>query len=202
MRLLLLLGLGLFSTLTFGQKLLLIPNVALRRPASADIPTRATLSAAQDQRLGLSQQKPTPVNLIDAPSATAQSATVRSTCTRNNGKPCSGLLRKLIGKYPPVNSHEQWSGRPDPFFTIGDGDRALHPDKTSWIIFAALHAGMWASAVAGVRNSVSNQPANSAYPAAAALTGMDLLIFKTLSPAISVGPPVYAIVRYSTAASK
>jgi hypothetical protein len=197
MRFLLFLCLGLFSPLASGQDLLSSGNIA-PRTASADIPTRATLTSAHDQASVPFQQTPASTNLVDAPSATQH-----TTCTQKNGKPCPEWLHRMIGQYPPLHGREQWNGQLDRFLTIGNGRRALHPDKKSWMWFAVAHAGMWASTVIAVRDSpTSKEKAGSEYPAIAALTGMDLLLFKTISPALSVGPPVYALIHYSRAASK
>jgi hypothetical protein len=138
------------------------------------------------------------VKPVDAPSATQP-----STCTQNNGKACPERLHKLIGQYPPVEVSERWNGRPDGFFTLGNSRRALHPENKSWMLFAVAHAGMWASTAIAVRNYPrSKEQARSEYPAVAALTGMDLLLFKTISPALPLGPPVYAMIHYSRAAAK
>jgi hypothetical protein len=202
MRVLLPLSLALFSTFSFARDLS-STGTAPRQLASADIPARISLTGVHDPGLTSRQQEPTSTNLIDAPSVAAQSTTAQSTCTWNNHKPCSALLNKIIGAYPPIRVREEWNGEPDSFFAVGDGRRTLHPDKGSWAWFAVTHAAMWASAVAAARNyPASNQPANSAYPAAAAITGFDFLLFKTISPAMSVAPPVCAIIVYSLAASK
>ena len=188
-----LLCLGLFSTFSFGQGPLLIQNMP-PGIGSAELSAEAKLTSASVPL----PQIPTSVNAVDAPSATQH-----STCIQNNGKACPEWLHKLIGQYPPVEVREQWNGRPDGFFTIGTGQRALHPDKKSWMLFALAHAGMWASTVMAVRDFPSSkEQARSEYPAVAALTGMDLLLFKTISPAMAVGPTVYAMVHYSRAASK
>ena len=106
-------------------------------------------------------------------------------------------------QYPPIDVTERWNGQPDHFFTFGNARRALHPDKKSWLLFAAAHAGMWASTAIAVRNHrTSHEEAHSEYPAVAFMTGIDLLVFKTISPALSVGPPVYAMIHYSRAAAK
>jgi hypothetical protein len=98
---------------------------------------------------------------------------------------------------------ERWNRQTDHFFTFGNARRALHPDKKSWMLFAAAHAGMWASTVIAVRNHrTSKEEAHSEYPAAAFMTGMDLLVFKTISPSLSVGPAIYAMVYYSRAAAR
>jgi hypothetical protein len=138
-------------------------------------------------------------SLPDAPSET-----VRTTCTQGSGTPCPEWVHKLIGQYPPVREvPEVWNHQPDHFFTVGNGRRALHPDKKSWLLFTAAHAGMWAAAVVAVsRHRTSHEEAHSEYPAVAFMTGLDFLFFKTLSPALSVGPPVYATVHYSLAAAK
>jgi hypothetical protein len=53
-----------------------------------------------------------------------------------------------------------------------------------------------------VRNSPVSKEANSEYPAVAVMTGIGLLLFQTIRPAISVGPPAYGMVHYSSAASR
>ncbi|MBZ5687185.1 MAG: hypothetical protein LAP86_19355 [Acidobacteriia bacterium] len=139
-----------------------------------------------------------PTKLVDAPSVTQQ-----SNCTQNSGKPCPEWVHKLIGPYPPIDVTERWNRQPDHFFTFGNARRALHPDKKSWMLFAAAHAGMWASTVIAVRNHrTSKEEAHSEYPAAAFMTGMDLLVFKTISPSLSVGPAMYAMFHYSRAAAR
>ena len=146
----------------------------------------------------LMQQASTPRELVDTPSAIQQ-----TTCIEKNGKPCPEWLQKLIGQYPPIDVSERWNGQLDHFFTIGNGRRALHPDKKSWILFTAAHAGMWASTVVAVRNyRTSKEEGHSEFPAVAFMTGFDLLAFKTLSPAISIGPPVDATIHYSRAAAR
>jgi hypothetical protein len=98
---------------------------------------------------------------------------------------------------------ERWNRQPDHFFTFGNARRALHPDKKSWMLFAAAHAGMWASAVIAARNHrTSREDAHSEYPAAAFMTGMDLLVFKTISPSLSVGPAIFAMFHHSKAAAR
>jgi hypothetical protein len=70
---------------------------------------------------------------------------------------------------------KRWNRQPDHFFTFGNARRALHPDKKSWMLFAAAHAGMWASTVIAARNHrTSMEGAHSEYPAAAFMTGIDL----------------------------
>ncbi|HXJ86765.1 MAG TPA: hypothetical protein VMS18_08120 [Candidatus Binatia bacterium] len=140
----------------------------------------------------------TSTDLADAPSATQQ-----TTCTQKNGKPCPEWVHKLIGQYPPVEVTERWNGQPDHFFTIGNARRALHPDKKSWMLFTLAHAGLWASTIVAVRNQqTSKEHGHSEYPAAAFMTGMDLLLFQTISPALSVGSAIYGTVHYSKAAAK
>ncbi|HTT25037.1 MAG TPA: hypothetical protein VMG82_39345 [Candidatus Sulfotelmatobacter sp.] len=147
---------------------------------------------------GHTQQTPTAPNLVDAPSTTQQ-----TTCTQKNGKPCPAWVHKLIGEYPPVEVTERWNGQPDHFFTFGNTRRALHPDKKSWMLFTLTHAGLWASTVVAVGNQqTSKEHGHSEYPATAFMTGMDLLLFKTISPALSVGPAIYGTVHYSKAAAK
>jgi len=205
MRFLLFFCLGLFSTFTLGQDFS-IQNIPLRN-TSADVPSTARSTSARSTSARLTSdgeasvslpQAPTSTNLFDAPSVTPQ-----SNCIQKNGKPCPGWLQTLIGPYPPIRVSEPWNGQPDRFFTMGNGRRVLHPDKKSWMLFAVAHAGLWASTVIAVRDfPTSGEKAGSEYPAVAALTGMDLLLFKTISPALSIAPPIYGMAHYSWSASK
>lgn len=193
MRFLLILWLGLFSAFILAQDS--IPNQTKQSQiTSADSSSKATSDRQSGQAPVLAQES----NLADAPSVTQQSE-----CIQKNGKPCPEWVHKLIGRYPPIDVGERWNGKPDHFFTFGNAQRALHPDKKSWMLFALAHAGMWASTVVAVQNyRTSKEKAHSEYPAVAFLTGMDLLVFKTISPPLSVGPPVYALIHYSRAAAR
>lgn len=195
MKFLLVLCLGFASAFGQGQDFS-IPTMPLRNTPEA---STQTTSAGDSGQASIPQpSQSAALNAVDAPSA-AQAAA----CTQKNGKPCPEWLHKLIGQYPPVDQHEAWNGQADHFFNFGNARRVLHPDRKSWILFSVAQAGMWASAIAAVRDHrTSGEGAHSEYPAVALLTGMDLLVFKTISPAISVGPPVYAMVHYSRAASK
>lgn len=130
--------------------------------------------------------------LPDAPS-TVQPPTCQ------NGNPFQrGTVGRLVGSCPFDKQPEvKWGGRPDGFFHFSDGRRALHPDKSSWAIFIASHAALWGATVFAVRRHVSShEEAHSEYPAVAFLTGMDFLAFKTISPVVSVGAPIYGIQHY------
>ena len=197
MRFLFALSLGFFSISMFGQDPTANQQTA-PLTTSADTSSASQPSGETAPHPALAQQTSMSAGLVDAPSATQS-----SNCTQKNGKPCPEWLHKLIGQYPPIDMTEHWSGQPDHFFTFGNARRALHPDKKSWMLFTAAQAGMWASAVIAVRNHrTSHEEAHSEYPAVAFMTGMDLLLFKTISPALSVGPPVYAMFHYSKAAAK
>jgi hypothetical protein len=197
MRFLFALFFGLFCATLFGQDPTANPQTP-PRATLADASLAAKSTSEPGQAAAPAQPTPVPTSLVDAPSATQQSS-----CLQKNGKPCPEWLHKLIGQYPPIDVTERWNGQPDHFFTFGNARRALHPDKRSWMLFTAAQAGMWASAVIAVRNHrTSHEEAHSEYPAAAFMTGMDLLLFKTISPVLSVGPPVYAMVHYSKAATK
>lgn len=196
MRFLLSISLALFSISMFGQDPTAKEQTA-PRTTSADASSSLQPSRESAQHPALAQQASMPADLADAPSATRQ-----SNCTQKNGKPCPEWLHKLIGQYPPIDVTEHWNGRPDHFFTFGNARRALHPDKKSRMLFAAAHAGMRASAAIAVRNHrTSHEEAHSEYPAVAFMTGIDLLV-KTISPALSVGPPVCSMIHYSRAAAK
>lgn len=197
MRFLFVLCLGFFCTFMFAQDSI-SNQKTLPLITSAD-PSQAAESSSKSGAAQLGgQQVSEPTNLVDAPSATQQSS-----CTQKNGKPCPEWVHKLIGQYPPIDISERWNGQPDHFFTFGNARRALHPDKKSWLLFAVAHAGMWASTVVAVNNHrTSKEEAHSEYPAVAFLTGFDLLTFKTISPALSIGPTVYAMIHYSRAAAK
>lgn len=196
MRFLFVLCLGLFCTCMFGQGPISDQSTPPRTPVGL---SSAAESTSEDGQASVPDPRmSTATTLADAPSVTQQ-----SNCTQNSGKPCPEWVHKLIGRYPPIDVTEHWNRQPDRFFTIGNGRRALHPDKKSWMLFAAAHAGMWASTVVAVRNHrTSKDAAHSEYPAAAFMTGMDLLVFKTISPSLSVGPAIYAMVHYSRAAAR
>jgi len=190
--------LGFFCTFLFGQDE--IPNQQTPpRTTPPEISTAAQSTTESDESAPLSQlSATTTTDPVDAPSATPP-----TTCAEKNGKPCPEWLHKLIGQYPPIEMSERWNGQSDHFFTLGNGRRTLHPDKKSWMLFTLAQAGMWASTVVAVRDHrTSQEQASSEYPAVAFMTGMDFLLFKTISPAFSVGPPVYAMVHYSRAAEK
>lgn len=193
MRFLFVLWLGFFCTSPFGQDSLCNQITPGATPGHS---STAANSSSQTQRP--SQPPATPTHLVDAPSATKI-----STCTQADGKPCPEWLQTLIGQFPRSDVSEHWNGHPDHFFTFGNARRALHPDKKSWMVFTLAHAGMWAAAVTAVRNNRSSgQEAHSGYPAVAFLTGLDFLVFKMASPALSVGPPIYATIQYSKTAAK
>jgi hypothetical protein len=195
MRFLWLFCLGLFSTFTFAQDPSSIKNIPLES-ATADVP--GTAGSTKDDKPATDQFQQTLTTLFDAPSSTAQ-----ANCAQRNAKACVECVHKPIAECSAAHISERSKPERDHFFAMGDGRRVLHPDKKSWLWFAVAHATMWVSGVAAVRNSpTSNQGADSAYPAAAVLTGVDLLVFKTISPAWSVGPPIYATVCWSRAALK
>jgi hypothetical protein len=165
---------------------------------SAHLFPTAELTSEDGQVPVADLQNPKPTKLADVPSATQE-----SNCTQNTGKPCPEWVHKLIGRYPPIDVTERWNRQPDHFFTFGNARRVLHPDKKSRMLFAAAHPGMWASAVIAVKNHrTSKEEGHSEYPAAAFMTGMDLLVFKTISPSLSVGPATYAMFHYSKAAAR
>ena len=184
MRILLVLCL-LFCTFTFAQDSISNPDVPPATSSQAELTSQSILSEG-------------PSNLLDSPSAVKA-----LTCTQRDGKPCPEWVHKLVGQYPAHDITEKWNRQPDHFFALGNGRRALHPDKKSWMIFTLAHAGLWASMATSVRNQrASLEDASSAYPAVAALTGLDFVFFKTINPAMSVGPPVYGMVHYIRAAAK
>jgi hypothetical protein len=197
MRILFVLCLGLFSTFVFGQGPISNQSTPPQIPL-AGVSSAAELTSEDGQVPIADLQNSKPTKLVDAPSATQE-----SNCTQNTGKPCPEWVHKLIGRYPPIDVSERWNRQPDHFFTIGNARRVLHPDKKSWMLFTAAHAGMWATTVIAVRNHrTSKEEAHSEYPAAAFMTGMDLLVFKTISPSLSVGPAIYAMFHYSKAAAR
>lgn len=132
------------------------------------------------------------------------SQTTKSTCTMNSGKPCPEWLHKWIGQYPPLPTPEESRRARDArFFSLGDGESRLKPDRPSWAIFIGGHAAAWAATIVAVRRvRTSSEAADSEYPAMGALTGMDLLAFLTVCPAIGSAPPGYAIYHYTKAALK
>jgi hypothetical protein len=69
----------------------------------------------------------------------------------------------------------------------------LKPNKRSWAIFVAAHAAEWGALAVANRQK---EPWHSEAPAVAAITGLDLLIFKGMSPAMSWEGGVYGVVHY------
>lgn len=124
--------------------------------------------------------------------------------TCQNGKSfAKGATAKLVGSCPFDKRYENWDGAPDGFFHFGDSNRWLHPMKKSYAIFFVAHVGLWAAtAVAVHKHLTSREEAHSEYPAVAAMTGLDFLVFKTVSPSLSVGAPVYGMIHYSIAAAR
>jgi hypothetical protein len=198
MRFLFVLCLGLFSAFAFSQDS--ISNEKTPPTTTTADASSAANSTSESGQAPIPAQRTSPsTNLGDAPSTTQ-----RTTCTENNGKPCPEWVHRLIGQYPPVKEVSEHRNRqPDHFFTLGNAQRALHPDKKSWMLFTLAHAGMWASTVVAVRNhQTTMEEAHSEYPAVAFMTGMDFMFFKTVSPSISVLPPVYAMIHYSKVTAK
>jgi hypothetical protein len=195
MRFLFVVCLGLFCTRMFAQRP--SSNQNTPRISLTGLSSAAELTSEDGQVPVADLQNPKSAELADAPSATQE-----SNCTQNTGK-CPEWVHRLIGRYPPIDMTERWNRQPDHFFTFGNARRTLHRDKTSWMLFAAAHAGMWAPTVIAVRNHrTSKEEAHSEYPAAAFMTGIDLLVFKTISPSLSVGSAIYATFHYSRAAAK
>ncbi len=103
-----------------------------------------------------------------------------------------------VHNLPDAPTVQRTERRPtDGFFSFGDTERVLHPNKKSWVIFGATHAAMWGACIFAVRHQArSLESPESEYPAVAGLTALDFLFFKALSPTLSVGPPTYAVIHY------
>lgn len=119
------------------------------------------------------------------------------TC-QNNRPYTTGKLAKLVGSCPfDKPQAEKWDGRTDRFIHFGNGRRVLHPSKKSWIIIGASHSALWGVTVFAVRRHVTSlEDASSEYPAVGFVTGIDLLLFMTVSPVSSIGYPIYGFQHY------
>lgn len=108
------------------------------------------------------------------------------------------LKNTEVHNLPDAPTVQSSTRRPsDGFFSFGDTEHALHPNKRSWVVFGAAHAALWGSCIFAVRRQrTSLESPESEYPAVAAITALDFLFFKTLSPALGSAPPVYGVVHY------
>ena len=70
---------------------------------------------------------------------------------------------------------------------------ALRPSKKCWLIWAGAHGAAWAALALADRRK---EAWHSEAPALAAVTGMDFLAFKFISPAMGTFPAAIPIVHY------
>lgn len=132
----------------------------------------------------------------------SQSST--TSCT-NHGKPCPEWLHKLIGQYPPLpDRHEAEAIRYARFFTFNkDQKAALHPDKLSWGLFLGTHAAGALTYYIDHRVTHGARETNgSEIPALAGIGVMDFIVFKCVSPSLSIEAPVYEIIHYGEDATR
>jgi len=103
----------------------------------------------------------------------------------------------------PCDSIHQWREmevKPrtqDGFFAFRTWDQPLlRPNKKSWAIFLGVHAAAWIALTTANRRQ---EGWGSEAPALAAVTGLDFLAFKLLSPALSIEGGTYAAIHYGRA---
>ena len=72
----------------------------------------------------------------------------------------------------------------------------LHPNKKAWAIFLGVHAAAW---IALATANHQKEEWSSEAPAVGVITGLDFLAFKCFSPALGIGPGIYAAVHYGMA---
>jgi hypothetical protein len=122
-----------------------------------------------------------------------------TTCVENSGKPCPEWLHKLIGQYPPVPDYREAQAiRYASFFTFNkDTKAALHPDKKSWGLFIGAHAaGALAFAIDHHVTHGARETNGSEIPAIAGVAALDFVMFKCVSPSLSVEAPMYEVQHY------
>jgi hypothetical protein len=85
--------------------------------------------------------------------------------------------------------------RPDGFFAFRTSfdAPALRPNKKSWAIFLASHAAAWGALVAA---NHQKEHWGSEAPALGVVTVMDFVMFKCVSPSLSVEGAGWAIQHY------
>lgn len=132
-----------------------------------------------------------------------------TTCTENNGKPCSEWLHKVIGQYPPLPGSGIKPMERDPasvhFWTYrGWQEPQLRSNKQVFQskIFLAAHIGGAIAMVVACRTKNSGEEWKSEAPAVAAMFGLDYLQFRFVGGPNAVAAPVYEMIHYSRASSK
>lgn len=132
-----------------------------------------------------------------------------TTCTENNGKPCSEWLHKVIGQYPPLPGSGVTPAERDPasvhFWTYrGWQEPQLRSNKQVFQskIFLAAHIGGAIAMVVACRTKNSGEEWKSEAPAVAAMFGLDYLQFRFVGGPNAVAAPVYEMIHYSRASSK
>ena len=118
-------------------------------------------------------------------------------CTYKD-KICPVWLHKLIGPYPVEDNKIHYPKykeyHKDNFFSFRTyNDPILHPDKKSWVIFIGSHALAWTSLVITNHNK---EAWHSEAPALGAITGLDLIMFKCVSPSFSIEASTYSTIHY------
>ena len=139
----------------------------------------------------------------------APSAISGTTCTGNNGKPCSAWLHKLIGQYPPPSESEQFSYERDPhsvhLWTYrGWQDPPLRSNRQVFRskVFLATHIGGAIAMVVACRTKKSGEDWTSEVPAVAALFGMDYVQFRFVGGLNALGAPIYEMIHYGRASTR
>lgn len=143
------------------------------------------------------------------------------TCTYHD-HPCSALVTKIVGQYPPQNDQDIKPGSECWLEDQGNGVMyqhcrpirisqpqtahflttrrwtapRLHPGKLEWITFLGTHAAGWALLATA---NHQKEPWLSESPAFGAETGLDLLGFLFINPAAGNIGSIRAIVHYGGA---
>jgi hypothetical protein len=139
----------------------------------------------------------------------APSATTATTCTKNDGTPCSKRLHKWIGQYPPLPE----SATPQPerdastvhLWTYRGWDEPpLRTNKQVFRskIFLATHVGGAIAMIVACRSKNSKEDWGSEVPAVAGLFGMDYLQYRFIGAPNAIAPAIYEMIHYSRASTR
>lgn len=136
-------------------------------------------------------------SLPDAPSTIEA-----TTCTKNNGKPCSKFALRAVGQYPPVSDSEIPDHRNSPasFWTYRGGqDPPLRTSKEVFRskIFILTHVGEAVAAIVVCRNKKSGQDCGQTIPLSGGLVALDYLEFRFIGGPNAIGPPIALMIYYS-----
>lgn len=135
-------------------------------------------------------------------------AQVPTTCTKSNGKPCAEWVHTMVGQYPPDSwptREQSEQARVTGFFHFRSdwNSPALRNTKLSWALFIGSHAGLGLTyAIDHHLTHGARENNGSEVPAILGVSAMDFLMFKCVSPALSIGAPIYGMEHYARDASR